>query len=224
MEVTGSNAAGLGAGASAGAAAKLAENFETFLTLLTEQMKNQDPLAPMDSTEFVSQLVQFSSVEQQVGQNKNLETLIGLQLAASQSGAASYLGREVILSTPLSELESGEARWTYTLPVNAANGKLVIENEQGKVVYATDAQLSAGTHEFVWNGKDALGAQLPDGIYRLSVAARDSTDEKISATIQNRGRVTAVNFESGEPLLYIGKVGASMADVLSLREYAPDGA
>ena len=215
----------LGFGASTGttSGAKLAENFETFLTLLTEQMKNQDPLSPMDSTEFVSQLVEFSNVEQQINQNSNLETLIGLQLAASQTGAASYLGREVTLATPLSELADGEARWSYTLPRDAASAKLVIENTEGKVVRVVDAQISAGSHDYVWDGKDNAGAELPDGVYRMSVAAVDAEDEEISATLENRGRVTSVDFSNGDPVLFIGKVGASMADVRSLREYvSPD--
>ena len=214
-----------GAGASAaGSAAGLADNFETFLTLLTEQMKNQDPLSPMDSTEFVSQLVQFSSVEQQINQNSNLEALIGLQMAASQTGAANYLGRDVTMSTPLSELGDGEARWSYSLPRAATEGKLVIENADGKVVRVADSALSQGAHEFVWDGKDNTGVALPAGVYRLSVAALDADGEKIAASIENRGRVTAVDFTGEGPVVFIGKVGASLADVRSLRENAPDGA
>ncbi len=209
----------------AGSTTQLADNFETFLTLLTEQMKNQDPLSPMDSTEFVNQLVQFSSVEQQINQNNNIETLIGLQLAASQAGAASYLGREVTMTTPLAELEGGEASWTYKLGSNAHEGKLLIENTEGKLVHVVDAELGAGKHEFVWDGKDALGAQLPDGVYRMSVAALDEAGGEISATIESRGRVTAVDFGTGEPMVYVNQVGASLADILSLREIAPeDGA
>lgn len=213
-----------GSAGSGGSTAALAENFETFLTLLTEQMKNQDPLSPMDSTEFVSQLVEFSSVEQQINQNKNLEALVGLQLAASQMGAASYLGRDVTLSTPLSELKDGEARWTYALPRAATEAKLVVENTEGKVVYVADAKRTEGAHEFVWNGKDNAGAQLPPGVYRLSVAALDADGEEIAASIENRGRVTSVDFAGGEPVLFIGQVGASLAAVLSMRESAPDGA
>lgn len=214
-----------GASASvSGSAAGLADNFETFLTLLTEQMKNQDPLSPMDSTEFVNQLVQFSSVEQQINQNKNLEALIGLQLAASQSGAASYLGRDISVSTPLSELKDGQARWAYSLPRAAAEGKLVIENADGKIVRVTDSGLTQGAHEFIWDGKDNTGVALPNGVYRLSVAALDSAGDEIAASIENRGRVTAVDFTGEGPVVFIGKVGASLADVLSLRESAPDGA
>jgi flagellar basal-body rod modification protein FlgD len=214
-----------GASASvSGSAAGLADNFETFLTLLTEQMKNQDPLSPMDSTQFVNQLVQFSSVEQQINQNKNLEALIGLQLAASQSGAAAYLGRDVSVSTPLAELTDGEASWSYSLPRAAAEGKLVIENAEGKIVRVADSGRAQGAHEFIWDGKDNTGVALPNGVYRLSVAALDSAGDEIAATTENRGRVTAVDFTGEGPVVFIGKVGASLADVLSLRESAPDGA
>ncbi len=216
----------IGGSPSGNARTDLAGNFDSFLKLLTEQLKNQDPLSPMDSTEFVSQLVQFSSVEQQIAQNSNLEMLIGLQLAASQAGAASYLGREVSADTPLAELSDGQARWTYALPQNADSVRLVVEDTNGKVVFVTDGERGAGAaHNFVWDGKDSSGVQLPHGVYRLSVAALDADGEKIPASIEHRGRVTAVHFDGGEPVLMLGKVGVPLADVLALREViAPDGA
>src|SRR5712675_2430466 len=73
----------------------LSTNFNTFLTLLTTQLKNQDPLAPMDSNQFTQQLVQFSQVEQQINANKNLESLISLTKARGAIDAVSYLGKKL---------------------------------------------------------------------------------------------------------------------------------
>jgi hypothetical protein len=79
--------------AAANAQKSLSGNFETFLTLLTTQLKNQDPLSPMDSNQFTQQLVQFSQVEQQINSNKNLESLIALTKSQSATSAVSYLGK-----------------------------------------------------------------------------------------------------------------------------------
>src|SRR6185503_2408522 len=78
---------------SSAAMAGFAQNFDSFLTLLTAQLKNQDPLAPMDSTQFTTQLVQFTGVEQAIHQNKSLETLIALQKDAGVGAAVGYLGK-----------------------------------------------------------------------------------------------------------------------------------
>ena len=91
----------------ANSAVRLAENFEMFLTLLTEQMKNQDPLNPLDSTQFVNQLVDFSSVEQQIAQNQNLESLLILQSAAAQANSVGYIGRVAMADTPMAYMENG---------------------------------------------------------------------------------------------------------------------
>src|SRR6187200_1821138 len=94
---------------------QLAANFDTFLVLLTAQLKNQDPLSPMDSNEFTQQLVQFSQVEQQITSNKNLETLVGLTRARSGLDSMSYLGKTLTLTDGSNALRNGEAAWDYTL-------------------------------------------------------------------------------------------------------------
>ena len=83
------------AAASEVAGAKLAENFDTFLQLLTTQLQHQDPLSPMESNEFVAQLVQFSEVEQAIASNKSLEKLIDLQNTNQATAAIGYIGQTV---------------------------------------------------------------------------------------------------------------------------------
>src|SRR5882757_5835775 len=99
---------------------QLSSNFGTFLTLLTSQLKNQDPTAPMDSNQFTQQLVQFSQVEQQINTNSNLKTLISQ--GASQSGtfATSYLGKKVSVTNGNASLSGGQADWSYDLKAAAA--------------------------------------------------------------------------------------------------------
>src|SRR5690242_5441077 len=102
------------ASGAASAQKQLSSNFDTFLTLLTTQLKNQDPLAPMDSNQFTQQLVQFSQVEQQINSNKNLESLIALTKGRSAADAVSYLGKVVTLTDGSAALMNGQAKWAYS--------------------------------------------------------------------------------------------------------------
>ena len=102
-----------------GARTRLSDNYDTFIVLLTAQLQNQDPLAPMDSTQFTQQLVQFSQVEQQIRTNEQLEGLVGQYQAASAGAALSYLGKDAIIEANETYLANGTANWAYNLPANA---------------------------------------------------------------------------------------------------------
>src|SRR5215813_1526719 len=136
---------------------QLATNFDTFLTLLTAQLKNQDPLEPMDSNEFTQQLVQFSQVEQQINSNKNLESLIALTKSRSSADAVSYLGKILTLTDGTTALADGHADWIYGLDSDAANATLTILDARGAAVYAAPAEKSAGQHTFAWDGISSSG-------------------------------------------------------------------
>src|SRR5437868_15149369 len=95
------------------ALSQLSGNFSTFLTLLTTQLKNQDPLSPMVSNQFTQQLVEFSQVEQQINSNQNLESLISLTKARSATDAVSYLGKTLTFTDGTAPLMNGQAKWAY---------------------------------------------------------------------------------------------------------------
>src|SRR5579884_3869002 len=98
---------GAGSGTQSQAMQQLTGNFDTFLQLLTTQLQNQDPLSPMDSTQFTQQLVEFSQVEQQINTNNNLQNLIGLTEANAGSTAVSYLGKDVTITNGNGALING---------------------------------------------------------------------------------------------------------------------
>src|SRR4249919_2257764 len=134
------------AAATQGAAQKtLSGNFDTFLTLLTTQLKNQDPLSPMDSNQFTQQLVQFSQVEQQINSNKNLESLIALTKSQSATNAVSYLGKTLTITDGTAALQNGAANWNYSLPNDAAITKLLITDSRGRPVFATTGETALGS-------------------------------------------------------------------------------
>src|SRR5262245_46797803 len=137
---------------------RLSDNYDTFLVLLTAQLQNQDPLAPMDSTQFTQQLVQFSQVEQQIRTNEQLEGLVGQYQAASAGAALSYLGKDAIIEADETYLTGGEANWAYRLPENAQTMTISVKDMQGRTIYeTTTAARTAGEHLFTWDGKKADG-------------------------------------------------------------------
>ncbi|HEY5346800.1 MAG TPA: flagellar hook capping FlgD N-terminal domain-containing protein, partial [Rhizomicrobium sp.] len=195
------------------AAQELSGNFDTFLTLLTTQLQNQDPLSPMDSTQFTQQLVEFSQVEQQIDTNTNLNTLITQGQSQSGAYAASYLGRQVTLTNGQGSLQNGTADWNYDLSTASATTALTVTDANGDVVYNTTGANTPGVSDFTWNGEDNNGNQLPDGAYTLSVSAQDSSGDTVTTAVKSTGTVSEVDMTSGTPQLMIGALSVPLADI-----------
>ena len=200
---------------------KLSGDLDSFLTLLTAQLKNQDPLSPMDSTEFTNQLVQFSGVEQAINTNTNLESLIGLTQASIGTTAVSYIGKEVQAESATMPLQDGSAKYTYTLAKDASKCLIVIKDSTGAVVKTEQGQLKAGTYHMPWDGKDAYGKQLDDGAYSLEVQATGTDGksmDKIYTTVF--GKVTAVANDGDDVMVAAGAVLFGMSYIVSVRDVA----
>ena len=206
MDPTSAVSAASGAAPAGAAKAKttLASNFDTFLTLLTTQLKNQDPLSPMDSSQFTQQLVQFSQVEQSINANQNLEKLITLTQARAGSDAVNYLGKTVTITDGTAGLKSGQALWGYSLASDSAATRLVIADSKGHTVYTGAGDTTSGLHAFAWDGKDNAGNALPDGTYTLSVAAQTPDGTAINTQVASQGVVDEVDLSGTEPMLRIG--------------------
>ena len=202
------------------AAAQLSGNFDTFLTLLTTQLQNQDPMNPMDSNQFTQELVQFSGVEQQINTNDNLKTLIGLQQGNAGTQAVSYLGKDITITNGSGALSGGEANWSYALDSGAVASKITVTDSTGKVVYTQAGETASGQHSFSWNGEDSNGVQLPDGTYTLSVAASASDGSTVQSAVASQGVVTEVNFTGTEPYLMIGNMAVPVSQVSAVNATA----
>ena len=162
-------------GISATSAAKLSADF---MELLVTQLQHQDPLSPLEPTEFTGQLVQFASVEQQIATNDNMEQLLDVQNAALASAVVGFIGTSVEADIGQIPLQDGEAKYKYTLDSNVQNTVMTITDDKGRVVFTQAGERTAGTHEVAWDGKDTNGIQQPDGAYFLfrvgdAVHARD---------------------------------------------------
>jgi flagellar basal-body rod modification protein FlgD len=199
------------------ASKSLADNFDTFLTLLTTQLQNQDPLSPMDSNQVTQQLVEFSGVEQQINTNKNLENLVSLTQSRSSADAVNYLGKSVTLSNGKGALIDGKANWTYALDDKAKGNTLTITDANGKTVYTTNGELTTGVHTFNWDGKDAYGNQLPDGQYTLTLSPVAGDGSAVKYAIASKGVVAQIDFSGSEPQLMIGPMEIPLSEVAALQ-------
>ena len=192
-------------------------NFNTFLTLLTTQLQNQDPLSPVDTSQFTQQLVGFSEVEQQINTNKNLQQLIQMQTSNEAIAAAPLVGQTIQYSDATAPLAGGAAGFSYTLPSNAASADLLVEDASGNVVYSTSGNINAGSHDFVWDGKTSAGVQMPDGgQYTLQVVAKDASNNPITATVSAYGVVSGVSIDGGTANLNLSGVSVRLSELLAI--------
>jgi flagellar basal-body rod modification protein FlgD len=179
--------------ASTSAFSTLTKNIDTFLTLLTTQLRNQDPLEPLDTEKFTSQLVQFASVEQSIRTNSHLEALIALQSSQDRSTALDLVGREASVASDKTALRSGSAHWSYILPNAAGAVALTVLDANGRPIARTAGRTEAGRHDFAWDGA-VNGGRAPDGVYTLRVDALGADGAAITAEIETTLRVEAAQF------------------------------
>jgi len=213
VDPTGSSAAAAGASTQNAAQQQLSGNFDTFLTLLTTQLQNQDPLNPMDSNQFTQQLVEFSQVEQQIDTNNNLTTLIGQGSSQTGTYAVSYLGKAVTVANGNAPLANSQAIWAYDLNTTAANTQLSVTDSNGNVVYTGAGETAAGTHAFTWDGKSTNGAQEPDGTYKLTVSAAAADGSAVTSTVTSTGVVGEVDMTGATPTLMVGPMPVALTDI-----------
>ncbi len=210
---------------SANSAASLQDDLNRFLSLLTTQLKNQDPLDPMDSNEFTSQLVQFASVEQQIYQNSNLEQLVALGQTNQVSSLVDFIGKRIeVAGTAKFPLENSSAEFTYTMPEGAKSASIIIRDANGLTVYEQDANLDQGQHKFEWDGRDRNGNTAPDGEYSVLVSGLDHQGELLDVSTTVFGRVTGIGVENGQTTMFMGDIEVPQTQVLSVKEVpAADG-
>lgn len=194
----------LAASQTAGSSAALSQltgNLDSFLTLLTTQLRNQDPLDPLDTEKFTSQLVEFASVEQTIQTNKHLETLIGLQAAADRDGALAMIGKTIVIDSDKAPQTGAGAQWTYDLPNGAQSVSLIIVNDKGQPVAQFAGDPRAGSHALNWDGKQTDGSVAPNGVYQILVQAKDSGGAAAPYTIQSSVYVSGAAFSASGPQL-----------------------
>ena len=208
-----------GTNSTSSSSAQLSADMNTFLQLLTTQLKYQDPMDPMDTAEFTNQLVQYSSVEQAIQTNEKLDTMMSLSIANLGAQAVSYIGKTVQVLGDVMPLEGGVSKASYTLNKDVLSTTIVVKDMSGNIVYTQNGEKTSGTHEFTWDGKDSNGNQLEDGAYQISVSTKVAEgDSAASVTTTIFGKVTGV--ASDQNNIYVGlgdAVTAQLGDIVTIR-------
>lgn len=210
--VTGTNIKDTGA---ASASTQLNQDFDDFLTLLTTQLKNQDPLSPMDSTEFTNQLVSFSQVEQQIRSNDTLDQLLTMQTLNLTALGLSFIGKDVEVTGETFKADGTKTLTLgYDMPDGVKTGTVSIVDKDGKVVFSQAAVLTAGRQNLQWDGKDNNGNPVPEGTYELRVAALDAENKSLNVTKYVPGFVESLeSLADGALVLVVDGKQVSLADV-----------
>jgi flagellar basal-body rod modification protein FlgD len=183
--------------------ATLAGNFQTFLTLLTTQLQNQDPMSPLDTNQFTQQLVQFAGVEQQLKTNDQLTSLVTLQQTAQSTQALTFVGKTAVVDGSTTALTNGAATWDISVPSNSTVN-VAITNSTGQTVFSGAYPVSAGNNQaFAWDGKGNDGTQWPDGKYTMTATAADTAGNTVAVSTQIQGVVNSVDLTQSPPLLTI---------------------
>ncbi|MCC6890506.1 MAG: flagellar biosynthesis protein FlgD [Hyphomicrobiales bacterium] len=180
----------------------IAGNFDTFLQLLTTQLKNQNPLDPLDTNQFTQQLVQFAQVEQQIRQNQQLETLISIEKSAQATTALAFVGSTVALDGQTAALVDRQATWTFNVP-KPVTATVTIRSATGQTVYSGSFAMSPGSQSFQWDGRDANGTQWPDGNYTIAIAGKDAGGQTVAVPSEIEGVVDSVDLTKTPPELKV---------------------
>ncbi len=226
MNITSPNIGGALPGASGGntgsavaqAGTTLNSDFETFLKMLTAQMKNQDPLNPVDSTEFASQLAAFSTVEQQVMTN-DLLTGLGQQLGVLGMGQLQgWVGMTARAEMPV-VFDGSPVSLTYSVRPQADLAQMIVRDSSGGIVQQRNVPVAGG--DFVWTGRGEDDAPLPPGTYSISVDSFLGQDVLGSAPVQSQARIVEAQLSGGTTVLVMeGGQHVPAANILGLRDPA----
>jgi flagellar basal-body rod modification protein FlgD len=202
------NAATANTGSGAGAVSSaldntmIASNFTTFLQLLTTQLKNQNPLDPLDTNQFTQQLVQFAQVEQQMKSNDSLSTLVSIEQTAQSTSALALVGQTVVVDGATTQLKNGQANWNLNV-TKPATATITIKDSTGQTAYSGAFGVQPGNQAFTWDGRGNDGRLWPDGSYTLTATGVDASGQSTGISTQIQAPVQSVDLTQTPPILSI---------------------
>lgn len=193
-------------------------DFESFLSLLTAQMQNQDPLAPMDSSQFVNQLAQLSQVEQSVKTNTNLEAVLAALKTSSDRADLSFLGKTVQTESSMIPLKEGTSEFSYVLDGDTQYTSIVITKEDGTPVRSLEGSTTGlKLHDVTWDGKDDNGNPVADGLYKIQITAKDAAENDIGSSVAITDQVKKiVRDDMGTVLILDSGISIGTEQVISV--------
>lgn len=189
-----------------------------FLKLLVTQMKNQNPINPMDGTKLASQLAQFNTVGQLINLNKGMGKLVRGQYnmisSISNTMAASLAGKRVKAISNRIQIKAGEdCTIPYQLSGPADDVKITITDSNGTTVRTVKLEhVSGGNHTWTWNGQTNNGKDVPEGIYEVHIEAQNG-DDKVGVLVYQKGIAEKVRYTPEGVRLIINGVAVSLGNV-----------
>lgn len=207
-----------GAVAASGAPAAKTLGKDDFMMLLLKQLSYQDPLNPMDSTAFTTQLSQFTSLEELSNINKTLEDVLAFQHSMQNAQVTNLIGKTVGISGNSTYLKD-TADINYSLLGDAASVSLTVIDGSGMQVWSDQAGAqTAGEHNYLWSGSDSQGTQLPEGAYTFEIEAYDDAGNPVPVMTSSSGTVTGINFDDGIAYLVLnGGRTASLNEIKTVQ-------
>ncbi len=190
----------------------LGSNFNQFLTLLTTQLQNQDPTAPVDSNQFTQELVEFTGVQQSVQTNSNLSQLISLQQGSEVLQSAQVVGHKATITSSQIALQGGSGELTFNT-AGAEPVQIAIANSAGKTVRDVSLTSQAGANAWTWDGRDNAGNKLPDGAYGVAVETGTSSANATAVPFSVVGTATALTNGASGLQVQMGALSVGLASV-----------
>jgi flagellar basal-body rod modification protein FlgD len=195
---------------------KFGGDFNTFLTLLTTQIKNQSPTDPLDTNQMTNQLVQFASVEQQISMNQNLQRLLTLEQASQLTASSPLIGRNVEVEAEQISLQEGVG--TLKLPAAGASqtAQITIRGSGDRIIRQETVQLGSAPKTWSWNGRGADGLAVPDGAYKVNITGISADGKTEALPFTTLGKVTGAERSGGDVKLLLGQLQASFDKLRSV--------
>ncbi len=193
---------------------------DDFLKLLVTQLKNQDPMNPVDNAEFTAQMAQFSSLEQLVNINETLGMLNATTANVNAGQAFGLIGKEVTVEGSNVHVKNGVGSdISFSLADSANEVTIQVLDPSGNVVRTiTVGAKLGGENSVAWDGMDSQGNPLPDGLYKYTVAAKGAGGNPIDVQTNTTGVVDAVSFENGVAYLHVGDLKFMLSEVKEVRD------
>ena len=193
-----------------------AGDYETFLRMMTVQIKNQDPLSPMSADDFAAQLATFSAVEQQTKTNDLLTQQLAQTAQNSMVQMAGWVGKEARIAAPVHFDGTNPVSLSPNPALNADRAVLVVKDAGGNEVSRIDIPVASADYE--WLGLDSNGEALPEGVYDLGLESYDGEELLGSTGVEYFGLIEEIrSSSSGVTALFPGGIEVSTALVSALR-------
>ena len=199
------------------AADKAASEKNMFLNLLVKQLQYQDPLNPVQNTEFASQLAQFTSLDALTSMKDSINTMSTIQGSMNSMQAVSFIGKQVSASGNTINYTGGSSTINFNLGSNAADVTVNIYNSNGTTVKTIDMKnAKEGGNTCSWDGKDDNGSTLSSGTYTFGISATDYSGNAVTASTSMSGTVTGLKYEDGHVYLEVGDKEISLSQVTKI--------